>query len=519
MAAFLGMSQAALVENKPLFDNMVGEIYGALYYNVTAWQQLLYQLPFGKKTSRQITRIWSMEDAIFTPPASKPSLFNYGLLLFNLMAGLVLFKKHKKAFEAKYAAITSNYDKADFNKKTHAELVADFHHIDRELAENWTVPVLNGFFAMLLFSALKKLVLRSRLQAEHPNFANDVLFSQGDVISVTIVREFQNLLHSIQADEALAALFRQGTPTEIMEQLADLYPSVYQKTMRYIELYGERCEGGELKLETSNYKDDPLRFIALLQSNVQGAMPTGSSAWTFDYRAVLREKYRYNPLKRLALLGLVKVTLHRIRDRENYRFLRTKAFAMVRNLFRAIDQRLLEQGGIEAKGDSLYLDLQAILNQNFADGYKSMIAENKLRYEGYRSMERANRYAQDGSGFRPVEKDLSASAKSQWKGLGCCSGTVTAKVAIITGGAHDSSELAGRILVARYFEPGWINLFAHAAGIVSEKGNLLSHTAILCREMGIPSIVGAKGIFDVLKNGDTVQMNGTTGTINLLQND
>lgn len=47
----------------------------------------------------------------------------------------------------------------------------------------------------------------------------------------------------------------------------------------------------------------------------------------------------------------------------------------------------------------------------------------------------------------------------------------------------------GRILVADHTDPGWIMLFPAASGLLVEHGSLLSHSAIVSREMGIPSVV------------------------------
>ncbi len=519
MSVFLGMDQKALDINQPLFAQMVGEINGSLYYKVTAWQQLLYQLPLGKKTSKQITKILNMEEAAFTPLSIRSSWLSYLVLLFNLLSSLLLFKKHKRIFEARYANILSSYKQSGFQGKNLAALRSDFHHIDKELAENWIVPVLNGFFAMVTFSAVKKIASTARFQKDYPNFANDILFAQGDIISVSIVRDFQALIQMIKRDEKADALFNHETPEGLSKTLENQFPAIDQQIKLYIERYGERCDGGELKMETRNYKDDPLRFLAQLQSNVRGAFPGSGPTMVFDYKMVLKEQYPFQPLRRWALSILIKITLNRIRDRENYRFLRTKAFAMVRNLFRAMDQRLLENGWIEQPGDSLYLELQDILNEQAAPQYSTIVAVNKARYAPYWDQEPVTRYIQNNKGFFPQIKEASSTALTALKGIGCCSGTITAKIAIISSSSVDSTQLAGRILVARFFEPGWIHLFAQAAGIVSEKGNLLSHTAILCREMGIPAIVGVKGILDSLQDGDTIQMNGSTGAIHILSND
>jgi pyruvate,water dikinase len=71
----------------------------------------------------------------------------------------------------------------------------------------------------------------------------------------------------------------------------------------------------------------------------------------------------------------------------------------------------------------------------------------------------------------------------------------------------------GEILVAERTDPGWIMLFAAAAGLLVERGSLLSHSAIVSREMGIPAIVSIPRITRELKDGEWVEMNGSTGMV------
>ena len=54
-------------------------------------------------------------------------------------------------------------------------------------------------------------------------------------------------------------------------------------------------------------------------------------------------------------------------------------------------------------------------------------------------------------------------------------------------------------------------------GVISEKGSLLSHTAIISREIGIPSIVGVKDLMDTVQTGDMIRMNGDKGKIEILK--
>jgi pyruvate,water dikinase len=54
-----------------------------------------------------------------------------------------------------------------------------------------------------------------------------------------------------------------------------------------------------------------------------------------------------------------------------------------------------------------------------------------------------------------------------------------------------------------------------AGGIVSEKGSLLSHTAIIGRELGIPTVVGVKDATKLIQNGAEVEIDGQTGVVRL----
>lgn len=74
----------------------------------------------------------------------------------------------------------------------------------------------------------------------------------------------------------------------------------------------------------------------------------------------------------------------------------------------------------------------------------------------------------------------------------------------------------GRILVTRMTDPGWVFLLADAKAILSEKGSLLSHTAIISRELGKPAVVGIPRLMETLRDGDRVRVDGDTGTVTLL---
>jgi rifampicin phosphotransferase len=75
----------------------------------------------------------------------------------------------------------------------------------------------------------------------------------------------------------------------------------------------------------------------------------------------------------------------------------------------------------------------------------------------------------------------------------------------------------GDIIVARRTDPGWILLFPAASGLIVEHGSLLSHSAIVSRELGLPAIVGVCNATQVLKDGDLVEFDGKTGYIEIVE--
>ena len=75
------------------------------------------------------------------------------------------------------------------------------------------------------------------------------------------------------------------------------------------------------------------------------------------------------------------------------------------------------------------------------------------------------------------------------------------------------------ILVATQTDPGWVVLFPAASGLLVERGSLLSHSAIVARELQLPCIVSLSNITKTLTTGDQIEMNGKTGQVTLLNHE
>ena len=97
-----------------------------------------------------------------------------------------------------------------------------------------------------------------------------------------------------------------------------------------------------------------------------------------------------------------------------------------------------------------------------------------------------------------------------------CSGAVAEGEALVITCPEDARDVKDKILVTKMTDPGWVFLLASAKGVISEKGSLLSHTAIISRELNIPSVVGVEKLMDTIKTGDMIRMDGGTGKVEIL---
>jgi pyruvate,water dikinase len=122
-----------------------------------------------------------------------------------------------------------------------------------------------------------------------------------------------------------------------------------------------------------------------------------------------------------------------------------------------------------------------------------------------------NRFAGDA----PNAKDDRAIIEAK-RGTGCYPGTVRG-IARVVVDPRSATLRSGEILVAERTDPGWVMLFPGAAGLLVERGSLLSHSAIVSRELGIPSVVGVAGLTEWLRTGDMVELDGRSGTVRLLE--
>jgi phosphohistidine swiveling domain-containing protein len=102
-----------------------------------------------------------------------------------------------------------------------------------------------------------------------------------------------------------------------------------------------------------------------------------------------------------------------------------------------------------------------------------------------------------------------------WHGQPAVPGEATGE-AICIREPGEIVDLRGKIIVALRTDPGWAPLFPGCKAVIIEKGSALSHSVILLRELGIPTIINVPGISKKLQNGQTIHIDATNGHIQCL---
>src|SRR5690606_28248335 len=180
-------------------------------------------------------------------------------------------------------------------------------------------------FAMIYFGRLQKTIEKYKI-SKNKNIQNDLLCGSKDIISVEPIHRSIALATEISANEELKKLFSDHTPTEIWKLLEDnKHNSIREKLEAYIEKFGERCVG-ELKLETTSFKQDPSLFMATLKSFVIQNVTTASTTNTIDQdlrdaaEREINKALKFRPYHKWKLKRILRKTRYFVSNRENLRY-------------------------------------------------------------------------------------------------------------------------------------------------------------------------------------------------------
>lgn len=521
---------AALERNAEIFPRMLALVRGRVYYNLLNWYRLLTLLPGFTANRAFMEQMMGVKEGLPDSVAGELAKSTWRARWrdrIRFVGSIAALMRNHFTLSRQIRRFYARLDEAlgpgrpDLEPLRPDELVSQYRDLERKLLTKWDAPLVNDFLAMIFHGVLGKLT-KKWCGDQNGSLQNDLLCGEGGMISAEPAARVKKLAELARSDAVLANALRHESLAKINHAMARV-PAFRDEYRAYLEKFGDRCLE-ELKLESPTLHDDP---VLLLRSIGQfAARPAvGAAVNEGDIRAraegIVQSSLRGRPVRRLIFRWILRNARCRVRDRENLRFERTRLFGRVRALFVELGKRYHALDLLTDPRDVFYLELDEALG--FVGGtvtstdLKGLVALRKSEFQRYRDLPPpADRFetrgiVYQGHDFQGTSK-ADEIAGDRLTGLGCCPGVVRGPVRVVTD-PRQATLQSGDILVAERTDPGWIMLFPSASGLLVERGSLLSHSAIVAREMGIPAIVSLTGVTRWLKDGDWVEFDGSTGVV------
>ena len=511
----LGGRKEDLEPYEAVFDHMVAPLNGRLYYQIDSWYQLLHLLPFSKR----IIPIWQDMLGVRERAVPKPILPLSLWQRLGISARMLrLFWKTPRLMadlERRYQAVEERFAAVYGESATSQDLVALFWDLHDQVLEDWDLTLVNDLYAFVFTGLLKKVSKRPQVSEEISGIA--------DIESMKPARALAGLVSDLRESPELVDRLE-------MDGVAFLETdhAFASKVGDFIERYGDRAPE-ELKLETETFRTRPEKLLDLLlaqaRAGAAGAAESGDAVgiariFEDDESGGARIFEDESNVGRLNLIERWLATRAQIgvANRESSRLNRTRIYGMVRAIFRRLGQDLVSAGQIDQLEDVFYLSKEEVFAAlESGMNLRDQVAQARQKETLDRELPTFSRFVFRG---QPFEKSLAPSGlvrdslfeAGQLQGMGCSAGRVRAQ-ALVVDDVQQVESPQGKIIVTRMTDPGWVYLLTQAAGIIAEQGSLLSHTAIISRELGIPSVVHVVGATHLIQTGDWLELDGLTGQI------
>ncbi|HEY0159458.1 MAG TPA: PEP/pyruvate-binding domain-containing protein [Thermoanaerobaculia bacterium] len=506
-AEVMGIPPEVVRAHQPVFENMLGLFRGQVFYNLLNWYALVRLFPGYEQNRAFMEQMMGVRESIGSSGSSGSSRFALVPVAWRMLRNFSRIDKEVAEFERNFKLHYGRWSRIDLDALKPHELMALYLEFEEKVLSAWRAPIVNDFFVMIFYGVLKKLCAD----------ANDLLAGEGGIESAEPAKMLLRLAEIARPDPALSAAIDAGDLPRVYRD----HPAFAQELDRYLDLYGFRCMN-ELKLEEQSLRDRPELLLTFVRNYLATEFkPVDETRIRAEAERKVFGAMR-SPPRRALLRFVLKRARTGVKNRENMRFARTRIFGLVREVVRAFGRRLHEEQLLDAPGDVFYLGLDELWDYvkgtALTTDLRGLAALRRAEFERYRAEpsieERFETYgmAYHRNAFR--SRRTAVVAGEGLRGVACSPGRVTGAVKVLRS-PHDDLRLDGEILVAERTDPGWVPLYPSISGLLIERGSILSHSAIVAREMGIPTIVGIRGLTALVKTGDTVTMDGSTGVLEL----
>lgn len=359
-------------------------------------------------------------------------------------------------------------------------------------------------------------------------------------VSAGAMEELERLAQVIrQQPEALAQLNSNLPPAEILRSLQQSLPEIASAANDYLNLAGMRIITGYdvADLRAIEVPEVLVRAIQEAVANVDREQEVVQmiAQKTNQVRAAVSEQHRqaFDDL-----LAEARYT-YRIRDERVY-FNDAWTTGIARQAILAAGKRLADAGRIFAPDHAVDFTNEELTAALL--GKEAPSAEQIAQYVEYRTTKTAADVpanlgnppspppppewlppegARMTRAFNAILSNIFAPPAPQTevktlKGIPASPGQYEGIARLVLNPDDIAKVQPGEVVVARMTAPAYNVLLPIIKGVVTDRGGLLSHAAIVAREYGLPAVVGCMDATKMIPNGARIQVDGTKGEVKIL---
>lgn len=475
-------------ENNDNFNNMVASSSGRIYYKISSWYTLIKFLPFSKK----IIPIWQdmlgVKNKTYDDTKIKIPFTTKIKIYYNTFKELKNVSKNMDKLNHKFLEI-NDYFYAHFNNKLSTKQIIKLYTLIKdELLSCWDITLVNDLYSFIFTGLLKKRLSKKKYTEEK---INDYISGITNIESLKPIKSLIELAY--KKDEL--------TKSE--------YKLLYDN---YIFQYGDR-NLEELKLESETFRTNHKLLDKKIKEyrKDKNKLEKIYNDLNTNEKIVIKEDFITRMFTKRAMQG--------IKNREISRLNRSRIYGMVRSMFLGIGNNFVKEKKLRKKEDIFYLSIEEIFDYKKYD-LKKLVSSRKKDYKMFEALPSYSRLIFTNKEFdkrhKKINKIVKEAEKNILEGIPTSNGIVEGKALVIED-VNETYDVKDKILITKMTDPGWVFLLISAKGVIAEKGSILSHTAIISREIKIPSIVGVEDATTIIKTGDYIKMDAHTGKIKILK--
>lgn len=507
-ALILGFTGQRLSTLQHHCSKLISAVDDHLYYHLEHYYAVLRSLPGGEKNIDNWHKMigGKIDGAEIPYHDTRLSRLDLALSVMNL---LKFAKRRKQAYPdfLKDLDGLSTSIKNDFKTlKTPYETIHYLNHL-MEKPIGFGLTIINDFFIMIGLGVLSSSLKRKGIEE---TAIVDLLHTSNSLDSVKPLEAFDDLLKNLSADFLVEfdkfPMSSGFSPYEdVFKTLSTKWPIEVATLKTFLAEYGDRSFE-ELKLESLPLRNDPELFKQLI-------------SWGRNNKTADQKKMKAKNKIKLGYFDtkMVNFTRECIEFRETTRLWRGRFYHFLRMLVIKLAEQLL-QNDSRFKQFSLK-DFFSVTHHEWMS-----FSQNKLTVDEIivmmksRAWQNKNQQYPEFICWAQDEKlpapNLSTHDEKSLTGQGVSPGIIEADALVLESPTEIlGQELGEFILVTKNTDPAWVYIMSRSKGLISEKGSMLSHTAIIGRELGIPTLVGVKGATQNIKTGDRIRIDGSTGKV------